>query len=56
MKNLDNTIQELNYEKLVLINGGSPFTRELFEHVGELLAVLSNALASDREHGLHECN
>ena len=56
MKNKNYSIQELNKNELISINGGSPFTRDLFEHFGRLFAVLSDALESDRQHGIHQCN
>jgi hypothetical protein len=53
MKNNKYLLEELDAKELSLYNGGSWFTRELFEDIGEFFAVLSDALAHDRESGIH---
>jgi hypothetical protein len=44
---------ELQKEELVSINGGDRLTRRFFSWLGDMAAVIGNAMESDAEHGAH---
>jgi hypothetical protein len=52
MNMLDINLVELQIEELQTITGGDRLTRAFFGWLGDMAAVLGNAMESDAQHGV----
>ncbi|MBC5837286.1 hypothetical protein [Flavobacterium muglaense] len=52
MNNLEINIVDLQIEELETITGGDRLTRAFFSWLGDMAAVLGNAMESDAQHGV----
>jgi len=46
-------VTELKQDELVSVNGGDRLTRSFFSWLGDMAAVIGNAMESDAQHGVH---
>ena len=53
MKISDINVIELQNDELISISGGDKLTRRFFSWLGDMAAVIGNAMESDSQHGVH---
>ncbi|MBF7092725.1 hypothetical protein IUY40_14405 [Flavobacterium sp. ALJ2] len=49
----DINVIELKNEELISISGGDKLTRRFFSWLGDMAAVIGNAMESDAQYGAH---